>query len=121
VIQGDPGRLRQVVDNLLENARVHTPGGTPTHVAVGARDASVILTVRDEGPGMAPEVADRAFERFYRGDPARGRSTGGVGLGLSIVAAIVEAHGGSVHVANGVTPGTTIEVSLPVSGGVETG
>jgi len=113
-VQGDPGRLRQVVDNLLENARVHTPSGTPTHVAVTPQDGVVVLTVADEGPGMDPDVADRAFERFYRGDPARARATGGAGLGLSIVAAIVQAHGGTVRVANG-APGTAIEVRLPVA------
>jgi two-component system OmpR family sensor kinase len=113
-VEGDPGRLRQVVDNLLENARVHTPSGTATNVMVEAQDGAVVLTVADEGPGMDPEVAARAFERFYRGDPARARATGGVGLGLSIVTAIVEAHGGAVRVADDI-PGTTIEVRLPVT------
>jgi two-component system OmpR family sensor kinase len=115
VVQGDPGRLRQVVDNLLENARVHTPAGTPTRVAVARDDGSVVLRVADEGPGMDPDVAARAFERFYRSDPARARATGGAGLGLSIVAAIVQAHGGTVQVVNG-GPGTTIEVRLPATG-----
>jgi two-component system OmpR family sensor kinase len=114
LVEGDPGRLRQVVDNLLENARVHTPAGTPTRVSVETQDGSVVLTIADEGPGMDPDVAARAFERFYRGDPARARTTGGVGLGLSIVAAIVQAHGGAVHVVDG-APGTTIEVRLPVT------
>ena len=113
-IEGDPGRLRQVVDNLLENARVHTPSGTATHVAVARQDGAVVLTVADEGPGMDPEVATRAFERFYRGDPARARATGGVGLGLSIVAAIVQAHGGAVRVIDG-SPGTAVEVRLPIT------
>ncbi len=113
-VEGDPGRLRQVVDNLLENARVHTPPGTPTRVGVAPQDGTVVLSVADEGPGMDPDVAARAFERFYRGDPARARATGGAGLGLSIVAAIVQAHGGSVRVANG-SPGTTIEVRLPAT------
>jgi two-component system OmpR family sensor kinase len=112
-IQGDPGRLRQVVDNLLENVRVHTPPGTATHVAVGPQDGAVMLTVADDGPGMDPDVASRAFERFYRGDPARARATGGAGLGLSIVAAIVQAHGGTVSVTNGT--GATVEVRLPVT------
>jgi two-component system OmpR family sensor kinase len=114
VVEGDPGRLRQVVDNLLENARVHTPPGTPTRVAVARDDGTVVLRVADEGPGMDPDVAARAFERFYRSDPARARATGGAGLGLSIVAAIVQAHGGTVQVVNG-GPGTTIEVRLPAT------
>jgi two-component system OmpR family sensor kinase len=112
VIDGDAGRLRQVFDNLLENARVHTPAGTPTRVAVNPNGETVTVTVTDEGPGMDAEVAAQAFERFYRGDPARASSTGGAGLGLSIVAAIVEAHGGTVGVAAG-DGGTTIEIRLP--------
>ena len=114
-VDGDPGRLRQVVDNLLENARVHTPQGTPTRIDVARDDDAVVLRVADEGPGMEPDVAARAFERFYRADPARARATGGAGLGLSIVAAIVQAHGGTVQVANGADPGTTIEVRLPAN------
>jgi len=112
VVTGDAGRLRQVIDNLLENARVHTPPGTPTHVALRSEDGGAVLTIADEGPGMDHEVASKAFERFYRGDPARARSTGGAGLGLAIVAAIVESHGGSVRVLDAET-GTTIEVHLP--------
>ena len=112
-VVGDAGRLRQVIDNLLENAQVHTPSGTPTHVALRtAEDGGAVLTVADEGPGMDPEVASKAFERFYRGDPARARSTGGAGLGLAIVAAIVESHGGGVQVLD-TDVGTTIEVRFP--------
>jgi two-component system OmpR family sensor kinase len=114
-VEGDAGRLRQVVDNLIENARVHTPPGTPTHVDVGREDGAVVVRVTDTGPGMDPVVAERAFDRFYRGDPARARATGGAGLGLSIVAAIVEAHGGTVEVTNG-APGTSVEVRLPAAG-----
>ncbi len=110
---GDAGRLRQVVDNLLENARVHTPAGTPTHVMLrGDEDGGAVLTVADEGPGMDAEVSVKAFERFYRGDPARARTTGGAGLGLAIVAAIVESHGGSVRVLD-TDAGASIEVRLP--------
>jgi two-component system OmpR family sensor kinase len=112
VVLGDAGRLRQVVDNLLENARVHTPSGTPTHITLRADDEGAVLTIADEGPGMDTEVASKAFERFYRGDPARARSTGGAGLGLAIVSAIVGSHGGSVRVLDTDT-GTTIEVHLP--------
>jgi two-component system OmpR family sensor kinase len=111
VVGGDAGRLRQVLDNLIENARVHTPWDTRTVVTVEADAETVTISVADDGPGMDPDVAAHAFERFYRGDPARARSTGGAGLGLSIVAAIVEAHGGGVRVAD--TPGTRIVVTLP--------
>jgi two-component system OmpR family sensor kinase len=112
---GDHVRLRQVVDNLLNNVRVHTPSGTPVHVALRSTDDSVILSVADEGPGLSPEVAKRVFERFYRGDPARSRETGGAGLGLSIVSAIVEAHGGSVQASTQAT-GATFDVRLPRGG-----
>jgi two-component system OmpR family sensor kinase len=110
---GDAGRLRQVIDNLLENARVHTPAGTPTRVTLRSdTEGGAVLTVADEGPGMDPEVSAKAFERFYRGDPARARTTGGAGLGLAIVAAIVESHGGSVRVLD-TDVGATIEVRFP--------
>jgi two-component system OmpR family sensor kinase len=79
-------------------------------------DGGVILTVADEGPGLPAQVATRAFERFYRGDPSRSRSKGGAGLGLSIVAAIVEAHGGTVTVRSEEGAGATFEVRLPASG-----
>jgi two-component system, OmpR family, sensor kinase len=110
---GDEGRLRQVIDNLLDNARVHTPLGSPVHVRVATDGDEAVLDVADAGPGMAPEIAARVFERFYRGDPARSRDTGGAGLGLSIVAAIVESHGGTVRALSHDGPGTTFEVRLP--------
>jgi two-component system OmpR family sensor kinase len=113
LITGDAGRLRQVFDNLIENARVHTPAGTRTTVSVHPTADAVTVSVTDDGPGMDADVAARAFERFYRGDPARARATGGAGLGLSIVAAIVEAHGGSVRLGDG--PGATILVTLPLT------
>jgi two-component system, OmpR family, sensor kinase len=117
---GDEGRLRQAVDNLLDNARVHTPASSRVRVTLGSdadSDASsVLLSVADEGPGLTSDVATRAFERFYRGDPSRSRSMGGAGLGLSIVAAIVEAHGGTVTVRSEEGAGATFEVRLPVSG-----
>ena len=112
-LMGDEGRLRQVLDNLLDNVRVHTPQGTPVQVKVEANHHEVLLSVADRGPGLPPEVADRVFERFYRGDPARSRGTGGAGLGLSIVSAIVEAHGGSVTAASPDGGGAAFEVRLP--------
>jgi len=113
---GDAGRMRQTVDNLLDNARVHTPASSPVRVTVGPDGEAVLLTVADEGPGLPSEVVTRAFERFYRGDPSRSRSMGGAGLGLSIVAAIVEAHGGTVTVRSEEGAGATFEVRLPASG-----
>jgi two-component system OmpR family sensor kinase len=109
---GDEGRLRQVVDNLIDNCRVHTPMGTVVQVSVKQDDEDIVLSVADQGPGLPPEVAGRVFERFYRGDPARSRETGGAGLGLSIVSAIVEAHEGTVSAAPS-DGGATFEVRLP--------
>jgi two-component system OmpR family sensor kinase len=112
-VAADAGRVRQVLDNLLDNARSHTPEGTPVHVRVAPADGLVELSVEDEGPGLGPEAEARVFERFYRGDPARSRETGGLGLGLAIVSAIVEAHGGTVSVDRGAAGGARFAVQLP--------
>jgi two-component system OmpR family sensor kinase len=114
VVQGDEGRLRQVVANLLTNARVHTPAGTPVTVRVAVEDGTARIVVADEGEGMAPEVATRVFERFYRADSSRSRDRGGSGLGLSIVAAVAEAHGGRAGVESAPGAGTRVTVELPV-------
>jgi two-component system, OmpR family, sensor kinase len=113
VIQGDEARLRQVAANLLANAVTHTPPGTPVSVRVQADGDRAVLEVADRGPGLSPEVAERAFEPFYRSDPSRDRSTGGVGLGLAIVAAIAKAHGGTVGVSPTPGGGATFTVVLP--------
>lgn len=115
VVSGDPLRLRQVVDNLLVNARTHTPPGTPVHVRVRAVGDAVQCSVADDGPGIGAEEREHIFERFWRADPARARNRGGSGLGLSIVASIVEAHGGTVTVESGVGNGATFIVRLPVA------
>ncbi len=115
-VLGDEHRLRQVLANLLTNAVDHTPAGTTVTVAVGPDPAGadrVRVQVADDGPGMDPDLADRAFERFARGDASRSRHTGGSGLGLSIVAAIVAAHGGQVALASSPGAGTTVTVTLP--------
>ena len=115
VVTGDEAHLRQVVANLLANARVHTPVDAPIHVSVQVADGRVVLTVADQGPGMDPDTAAHAFERFYRADPSRARDRGGSGLGLSIVAAIVEAHGGHVALDSALGSGTTVRVELPAA------
>ena len=114
-VGGDDHRLRQVVGNLLANARLHTPPGTPVHVSVRAVGDRVRLEVADEGAGLEPEVAARVFERFFRGDPARTRASGGSGLGLSIVAAVAEAHGGRVSVDTAPGAGARFVVELPLA------
>lgn len=115
-VEGDEGRLRQVVANLVGNALVHTPPGTPVRVRVTRNGTDAVLEVHDDGPGMAEPVATRAFERFYRADPARSRHAGGSGLGLSIVKAIVQAHGGTVGIESGAGAGTSVRVTLPLRG-----
>lgn len=116
VVEGDEGRLRQVVANLLTNARVHTPAGTPVTVRVDVEDgANARMVVADQGEGMAPEVADRVFERFYRADASRRRDRGGSGLGLSIVSAVTEAHGGRARVESTPGAGTRFLVEIPLA------
>jgi signal transduction histidine kinase len=119
VVRGDEGRLRQVVGNLVTNALTHTPPDARVTVTVAeAADdpALLVLQVADEGPGMDPADAARAFERFYRADASRTRSAGGTGLGLAIVASLVAAHGGAVDLATTPGKGSTVTVRLPRSG-----
>lgn len=113
LVEGDEPRLRQVLANLLNNARVHTPAGTPVAVTVDRTAADVRVVVSDEGPGIAPADRQRIFERFYRTDRSRSRESGGSGLGLSIVAAVVAAHGGAVRVESAPGTGTAFTVELP--------
>jgi two-component system OmpR family sensor kinase len=118
VVMGDEGRLRQVIGNLLGNAFTHTPDGTQVRLSVAVEGPFAVLAVGDNGPGMRPEDAARVFERFFRADPSRVRSSGGSGLGLSIVAALVAAHGGSVEVDSKEGVGTTFTVRLPLANAV---
>jgi two-component system OmpR family sensor kinase len=114
-VTGDEARLHQVVSNLLGNARRHTPAGTSVRVRLHARDEQVELSVSDDGPGVPAALQPNVFERFTRADTARTRDSGGAGLGLSLVAAIVAAHGGTVTLDS--APGaTTFTVTLPAPG-----
>lgn len=119
VVRADEARIRQVLANLLTNALRHTPEGTPVEVVVGLDGSgegdTAVIQVRDHGPGIPPENAGRVFERFYRVDPARGRGSGGNGLGLAIVAAIVAAHDGRVGVAQTPGGGASFVVHLPTA------
>ena len=117
VVAGDEPRLRQVLANLLDNALAYSPADSPITVLGGptrrdGRDMAFVQ-VRDRGPGLVPEQAERVFERFYRTDRARSRAHGGTGLGLSIVAAITAAHGGSVELDTAPGEGATFRVLLP--------
>ncbi|MFD8706880.1 sensor histidine kinase [Kitasatospora sp. NPDC059648] len=106
LVRGDEHRLSQVVANLLANARTHTPAGTAVELCLERTPGGVGLSVTDEGPGIPAELLERVFERFVRGDRARSRATGSTGLGLSIVRAVVQAHGGTVEAAS--RPGRTV-------------
>ncbi len=114
MVTGDEARLRQVLDNLLANARTHTPAGTPVSVELRRLDGHAELSVADHGPGLTEEQAARVFERFYRTDSSRARASGGAGLGLSIVAAVAEAHGGTAEARSTPGGGATFVITLPL-------
>lgn len=97
-VRADPGLLRRLFDNLLDNALRHTPAGGAVVVSASAGNGTWRIAVDDTGPGVAPELRPHLFERFARADRARGRDTGGAGLGLSLSAAIATVHGGSIAV-----------------------
>ena len=111
-VVGDDQRLHQVVTNLLNNARSHTPAGTVVTVTATTDADDVRVQVHDNGPGLPPDLADEAFDRFTRGDSSRTRASGGAGLGLSLVSAIAEAHGGHAEVSSA-SGDTTFTVVLP--------
>lgn len=106
-------KVRQILANLTDNVLRHTPEGTPVEIAVGADQTGAILEVRDHGPGVPAEDAQRIFGRFFRLDTSRSRTSGGSGLGLAIVASIAGAHGGSTHAFETPGGGLTIRVMLP--------
>ncbi len=115
VAQGDAAQLRQVLTNLLGNAIVHTPPGTPIEVGVSAEPGQARLAVRDHGPGIPTEARAHLFERFWRREGGRERGRAGAGLGLAIVEAIVKAHHGHVTVDEAAGGGTEFVVTLPVA------
>ncbi|HET9141526.1 HAMP domain-containing sensor histidine kinase [Actinophytocola sp.] len=113
LVTGDVARLYQVVVNLLANARAHTPPGSTVTTALRSIADSAVLTVTDDGPGIPADLLPEVFERFARGDDSRSRAAGSTGLGLSIVAAVVAAHHGTVEVSS--MPGRTVfTVTLPL-------
>ena len=112
-VMGDPDLLKRLLDNLLDNALRHASHGGEVRVVAACADSAWTVAVSDDGPGVPTEIQPRLFERFSRGDPARGRSTGGAGLGLSICAAIARAHHGSIELALGPLPGATFILHLP--------
>jgi two-component system OmpR family sensor kinase len=113
-VEGDDLRLRQVVGNLVRNAVIHTPPASPIEVTLASDDGHAVLSVIDHGPGLPPGEERRVFEPFHRADPGRSRDSGGSGLGLSIVAAVVAAHGGSVVAIPTAGGGATFRIELPL-------
>lgn len=114
IISGDRARLRLVADNLIENALQHAPDSARVHVRVGTDHNGAFLEVEDEGSGMESAHLGHLLEPFYRPDPARTRSEGGPGLGLSIVRAVVDAHGGKIEMQSPPGEGLRVRVSLPI-------
>jgi signal transduction histidine kinase len=119
----DASRISRVLANLMNNALQHTPAGGRIEVDAAHGDGEVIVVVRDSGPGFDPEDLPRVFERFYRGEQARSRATGGAGLGLAIANGIVEAHGGRIWAENasagplagGTASGAVVGFTIPQS------
>ena len=115
-VLGDSIRIHQAVANLLANARTHTPSGTPIAVSVEQLESEVAITVADKGPGLSQADQEKIFERFYRADSSRARTKGeGSGLGLSIVDAVMKAHGGSVTVTSELGQGAAFTLHFPIA------
>jgi signal transduction histidine kinase len=110
----DPQRFQQVVGNLIDNALRYTPEGSAIDLTIRRKDNTVELTVADEGPGIPEGELEHIFDRFWRGEKSRARSTGGAGLGLSIARQLVEAQGGKITAHNRPERGFEVQISLPV-------
>jgi two-component system OmpR family sensor kinase len=117
IVLGEENKVRQVIANLLGNARRFSPGDSPIEVVVGAdrRRGVGWFSIVDHGEGVPEQIRDQIFQRFWRADTSRTRDTGGAGLGLAIVASIVQALNGSVQVTETPGGGATFTVSLPLA------
>lgn len=113
-LEVDPGRMTQVLTNILDNAIRHTPEGGTITLSARHKDDRIELAIQDSGPGLPGEEVGRIFERFYRADPSRQREDGGSGLGLAIAKSIVQAHSGQVSAESEAGKGLRIVISLPV-------
>ncbi|MGH9756760.1 MAG: sensor histidine kinase, partial [Candidatus Acidiferrales bacterium] len=114
-VRGDASLLRDVLQNLLDNAIQYTPPGGHIRVTAHADEREASITVTDTGMGIPLTDQERIFERFYRVDAARSREEGGTGLGLSIAKHIVEAHGGRISVVSNVGQGSEFSFSIPLA------
>ena len=115
VVDGDPDRLRAALDAVIENAVKHTAEDGEVELGLRRRGADAVVSVRDSGPGIHPEDLTRIFDRFARGDRGRSRRTGGMGLGLAIAKAVLDAHGGRIRALNAPGGGALFELSLPLA------
>jgi len=109
----DPARLQQILYNLMDNAIKYTPFDLPIKVTISTEASWAVVRVRDQGRGMTPGQIAQLFQMYYRTEEARQGMVSGTGLGLFIVKALVEAHGGHVKVDSGVGQGTTVSIHLP--------
>jgi two-component system sensor histidine kinase SenX3 len=112
-VLGDEGLLTTAVHNLVANAVQYSPAQSRVGIGARARNGVVEITVTDQGAGIAAEDLERVFERFYRGDDARNRQSGGVGLGLAIARELIMRHGGRISVSSTEGAGSTFEIRLP--------
>jgi two-component system, OmpR family, sensor kinase len=101
------------VANLLTNIRVHTDPDVPAHITLGIHGAGAQLVIADNGPGLGEADAAHAFDRFYRSEHSRARTSGGTGLGLAIVRSVIEAHGGTITIASAPGEGAAFTIWLP--------
>lgn len=114
-VEADPERMGQVLRNLLQNAVVNTPPGGNIRIEASLIDSQIKVSVKDSGVGISADHLPYVFERFYRADRSRARSTGGAGLGLAIVKQLVEAQGGQVEIDSQVDVGTTVTFTSPIA------
>ena len=113
IVEGDPELLRRAVENVIRNAIRYAPRETAVEVSLERNDGSVVVDVRDRGPGVPEEALPRIFDAFYRVETDRARASGGIGLGLSIARRAIELHKGSIRARNA-QPGLEVEMELPV-------
>jgi two-component system sensor histidine kinase GlrK len=113
-VLADEGKLKLVLENLLSNAIKFTPSGGTIHIGAGMQGNELVMDVGDNGPGVHPDDGDRIFEAFYQGRRPQGGPVGGTGIGLSVVAECVQAHGGTVRLVQSGEPGAHFQVRLPL-------
>jgi two-component system sensor histidine kinase CpxA len=113
-VEGDPELLRRAVENVIRNAIRHSPKEAPVQVSLGRNNGQAVVDIRDHGPGVPEEALPRLFDPFYRVENDRGRTSGGIGLGLSIARRAIELHKGTITAKNA-APGLEVVLELPVA------